>query len=69
MTYGNVPRPRGLDPAYRDKGDDLMAKQVTEIDEEIEEIRMLLRIWHDFYRILTAVFYSDDPEDLSLIHI
>ncbi len=36
---------------------------VQEIEEEMEEIKMLMRIWNDFYRILTTVFYHDDPEE------
>lgn len=35
---------------------------VQEIEEEMEEIKMLMRIWNDFYRILTTVFYHGDPE-------
>ncbi len=39
-----------------------MAMTIQEIDEEMEEIKMLMKIWDDFYRILTTVFYSDDAE-------
>ena len=39
-----------------------MATTIQQIDEEMEEIKMLRKIWDDFYRILTTVFYSDDIE-------
>ncbi|MFH1741282.1 MAG: hypothetical protein ABIH23_19940 [bacterium] len=40
-----------------------MAITVDEIDEQVEEIIMMMKIWNDFYRILTTVFYSEDAAD------
>ncbi|HPA44690.1 MAG TPA: hypothetical protein PLZ55_02155 [bacterium] len=42
-----------------------MAANVAEIDEQIEELKMLMKIWLDFYRILTTVFYVEDPQEVA----
>lgn len=35
-----------------------MAQTVKELEEEMEEIRMLMKIWSNFYKILTKTFYD-----------
>lgn len=46
-----------------------MALSVKELEEEMEEIRMLMKIWNNFYKVLTKTFYDEsvniqelDPE-------
>lgn len=40
-----------------------MAKlTVKELEEEMDEIRMLMKIWNNFYRILTSTFYDENVD-------
>ncbi len=43
-----------------------MAATMKEIEEEMEEIQMLMKIWNKFYRILTKTFYESDADIKSL---
>lgn len=37
-----------------------MALSVKELEEEMDEIRMLMKIWSNFYKILTKTFYDEN---------
>lgn len=37
-----------------------MSNTVKELEEEMEEIRMLMKIWNNFYKILTKTFYDSN---------
>lgn len=37
-----------------------MAKSAKEIEEQMEEIRMLMKIWVKFYKILTTTFFNEN---------
>lgn len=39
-----------------------MARTIKEIEEEMEEIQMLMKIWNKFYRILTKTFYDENVD-------
>jgi hypothetical protein len=39
-----------------------VATTVKEIEEQMEEIQMLMKIWNKFYRILTATFYDTQAD-------
>lgn len=41
-----------------------MAQSIQEIEQEMDEIKMLMKIWLDFYRILTLAFDAS-PDDLK----
>lgn len=37
-----------------------MAVNIHQLEEEMEEIKMIMKIWHKFYKILMTTFYSTD---------
>ncbi len=39
-----------------------MAATMKDIEEEMDEIRMLMKIWNKFYQILTTAFYGDETD-------
>lgn len=39
-----------------------MALTVKELEEEMEEIRMLMKIWNNFYKVLTKTFYDESVD-------
>ena len=39
-----------------------MAATVKEIEEQMEEIQMLMKIWNKFYKILTTTFFNPDAD-------
>ena len=39
-----------------------MAANMKEIEEEMDEIRMLMKIWNNFYRILTTTFFDKSAD-------
>jgi len=43
-----------------------VALVVKEIEEEMEEIRMLMKIWSNFYKILTKTFYDENVDVKAL---
>jgi hypothetical protein len=40
----------------------IVAATIQEIENEMDEIRMLMKIWNKFYRILTTTFYNEDAD-------
>lgn len=39
-----------------------MAQTIKEIEAEMEELQMIMKIWHQFYRILTTTFFDKDAD-------
>ncbi|MGC9327204.1 MAG: hypothetical protein ACP5I1_06200, partial [Candidatus Hinthialibacter sp.] len=39
-----------------------MAATIKEIEAEMDEIQMLMKIWGKFYNILTTTFYNEDAD-------
>jgi hypothetical protein len=39
-----------------------VAVNIQQIEEEMDEIRMLMKIWNKFYKILTTTFYNQDAD-------
>jgi hypothetical protein len=39
-----------------------VATTIKEIEEEMDEIQMLMKIWHKFYRILTKTFFDPNAD-------
>ncbi len=39
-----------------------MAATVKEIEEQMDEVQMLMKIWNKFYKILTTTFFNPDAE-------
>lgn len=40
----------------------MAVKSIKEIEEHMEEIRMIMKIWIKFYKILTTTFFSEDAD-------
>lgn len=39
---------------------------IQEIEAEMEEIQMLMKIWNQFYRVLTSTFFSEQADTKNL---
>jgi hypothetical protein len=42
-----------------------VALTIQQIEEEMDEIRMLMKIWHKFYKILTKTFYAAEDTNMK----
>ncbi|MBD3267274.1 hypothetical protein GF373_11455 [bacterium] len=42
-----------------------MAQNLQQIEEEMEEIRMLMKIWNKFYKVLTTAFWNPDEGNME----
>ena len=43
-----------------------MAATLKDIESEMDEIQMLMKIWNKFYHILTTTFYNENVEIAKL---
>jgi len=39
-----------------------VATNIKDVEEQMDEIRMLMKIWNNFYRILTTTFFDHDAD-------